>query len=477
MSMTSESKQYFLGIADQWDSIRSGYFTESVRNAAIAKAYLRPDMVVADVGAGTGFVAAGLAPLVKQVYVIDGSLAMLERARQNLKGFDHLVFMEADGVSIPLPDSSLDAVFANMYLHHIPEPMEAIRELARLLRPGGRLVLSDLDTHTHEWMKEEMADYWMGFDRQQIRSWFQEAGLVNVLVDSSGETCQSESSRSMELPEEARQADVSIFIAVGTKRVSGVRDAVQEHYGMIAEEGTSCCTPRQAEPSGCCNSGELINLDAISNEIFVKDYSLEDTSSIPSEAANFSLGCGNPIAIANLTPGEIVLDIGSGGGLDVFLAAQKVGPAGFVFGIDMTPAMLERARQAAAKAGLTNVEFRQGQAEALPVEDQSIDVILSNCVINLCEDKSVVFNEAARVLRKGGRLEISDMVTDGTFSHDFRSDPANWGGCVFGALPEKEYLDLVAQAGFSNLKVHRSNTAQRLDGVKIYSITVSALRS
>jgi arsenite methyltransferase len=160
--------------------------------------------------------------------------------------------------------------------------------------------------------------------------------------------------------------------------------------------------------------------------------------------------------------------------LDAFLAAKKVGATGKVIGVDMTPAMLERARNSAQKAGLSNVEFRRGQAEALPVDDRSVDVVISNCVINLCEDKGVVFREIGRILRSGGRLEISDVVTDGSFPVDYRSDPQNWGSCIYGALPEKEYTDLVAQAGFGEIRVRRSTDAALIGGVKVYSAIVSA---
>ncbi len=163
-----------------------------MREAAIHKAYLHPEMIVADVGAGTGFMTAGLAPLVRRVHVIDGAQAMLDVARKNLAAFGNLEFHQADGLSLPLPDGSLDAAFANMYLHHCPDPLAAILEMVRTLRPGGRLVLTDMDTHDHEWFKAEMADVWLGFDRAQIRAWFEQAGLVNVIVDCTGESCHAE---------------------------------------------------------------------------------------------------------------------------------------------------------------------------------------------------------------------------------------------------------------------------------------------
>ena len=171
-----------------------------------------------------------------------------------------------------------------------------------------------------------------------------------------------------------------------------------------------------------------------------------------------------------------MLDIGSGGGIDVFLAARKVGLTGRVIGVDMTPAMLERARATASKNGFQNVEFRQGQAEALPVEDGMVDVILSNCVINLTEDKGQVFREAFRSLKPGGRLEVSDMVTSGALPLQARQDAGEWAGCVSGALPEQEYLDLIAQAGFRDVVVRGRSDSGQVAGVNVYSAIVAACK-
>jgi arsenite methyltransferase len=478
MSMTPASSQYFEQVAGEWDTIRAGYFTEAVRESAIRKAYLRSEMVVADVGAGTGYMAAGLAPLVREVHAFDASPAMLARARENLKAHHNIVFHEADGLSLPFPDGSLDAVFANMYLHHCPDPLAAIREMARLLRPGGRLVITDMDAHPYAWMKDEMTDVWQGFERPQVRQWLEAAGLVNVIVDCSGESCHAESQTAISSPAE-KNATVSIFVAVGTRRVGGVQQAVQASYGAAAQGQSSCCAPgSQTESGSCCGSASamdtLISLDQVEELQFTPGYSLTEQAQVPAEAAEIALGCGNPTALAGLKPGQVVLDIGSGGGMDAMLAARQVGPEGKVIGVDMTPAMLERARRAAQKAGLVNVEFRQGQAESLPVADGSVDVILSNCVINLCEDKGLVFREAYRVLRPGGRLEISDMVTSRALPADLVADPAAWPGCVTGALPEQEYLDLVSQAGFKDLRVLRSASGGTMAGVQVYSLELSA---
>ena len=464
MSELNPARDYFESIADQWDSMRSGYFTEAVREAAIARSYLHPDMIVADIGAGTGFVTAGLAPRVKKVHLVDGSRAMLDVARQNLASFANLEFHEADGQSLPLPDASLDAAFANMYLHHCPDPLSAILEIVRTLRPGGRLVVTDMDSHSHAWLKEEMADVWLGFDREQIRSWFTQAGLVNLVIDCTGESC---SARSQEADGESARIDV--FVATGTRALR-MRSSVQASYAARAQSsGEGCCD------DGCCTPG-LISLDEVSSGSVSFDggYSAVELSSVPAQAAEISLGCGNPTALAELRPGEVVLDIGSGGGIDAFLASQRVGPTGRVIGVDMTPAMLQRARRAAEQGGFRNVNFRHGYAEELPIEDASVDVILSNCVINLADDKGLVFREAWRVLREGGRLEINDMVFGSGVLPALRASSSGWSECISGALPEAEYVDLVRQAGFGEIRVRRSTSSGETAGVPVYSIHLSA---
>lgn len=462
MTTSNPSSSYFEKVASQWDDLRAGYFTEAVRDSAFQKAYLHPEMIVADVGAGTGFIAAGLAPLVKHIHVIDGSPQMLDVARKNLASFTNLEFHTADGLTLPLSDSSLDAAFANMYLHHSPDPLSAIREMVRILRPGGRLVITDMDAHSHAWLKEEMADAWLGFARDQIRAWFEEAGLVNVVVDCTGQSCQAGC-----VNVKGELADISIFVASGTKRVSA-RDSVLGSYAARAQgEGCGC------SDSSCCSPGK-VSLDEIGTVTWNSGYSDGEKAEIPAESAEISLGCGNPTAMAGLRSGETVLDIGSGGGIDVFLAARRVGPTGLVYGIDMTPAMLQRARQAALKGGYTNVKFRYGYAEKLPVDADTIDVIISNCVINLTEDKGKVFREAYRVLKKGGRLEVNDMVFGGAVLPQVRASALGWAECVSGALPEQEYIDLIKQAGFTEITTRRSTSEGTSAGVPIYSVQVSA---
>jgi len=213
----TDSQTYFARVAGQWDEIRTGYFTEHMRDAAISKigalqaTPLRPDAVVADVGTGTGFVALGLAPKVAKVIGFDASPEMLAVARRNLAAFSNVEFREAPGDHLPLPDGALDAAFANMYLHHAPDPAGAIRELARVLKPGGVLCLTDLDTHDHAWQREQMADLWLGFQRDDIRRWFAEAGLTGIDVDcAEGACCAADPTGKVE--------PLSIFVAIGRKQ-------------------------------------------------------------------------------------------------------------------------------------------------------------------------------------------------------------------------------------------------------------------
>jgi ubiquinone/menaquinone biosynthesis C-methylase UbiE len=470
MSMTKAASEYFAQVAEEWDSMRAGYFPEAVREAALLRAYLRPEMVVADVGAGTGFVAAGLAPRVRQVYALDGSAAMLKVAQKNLSAFSNVTYQVTDGQSLPLDDGSVDAVFANMVLHHCPDPATAIVEMVRILKPGGRLMLTDLDTHPHEWMRREMADEWLGFDRAQVREWLHAAGLVNVLVDCTGSSCCAESQAPGEVDPEDRQAQISVFLATGTRRVRA-REAVQAHYGAEAKgQGCGCSPQPAAQQQPCCGTTE-VRPRRVRSDI---GYSAAELDGVPSEAAEFSMGCGNPVLAAGLQPGETVLDIGSGGGIDAFYAARPAGPAGRVIGLDMTPEMIARAQDSAQRAGLENVSFHQGQAEAMPVEDGIVDVILSNCVINLCEDKGQVLAESYRVLKEGGRFVVSDVVTDGPLPLALRNRTDMWGDCVLGALPEQEYVDLLRQAGFGDVEVRPSNLGGTVAGVRVYSALVMA---
>jgi ubiquinone/menaquinone biosynthesis C-methylase UbiE len=462
--MQSTSNAYFKQVADQWDDLRKGFFPDSLRDEVIAKAYLLPEMEIADIGAGSGFLSSILVDRVRMVHLVDASEEMLSQAKKNLSSHSNIVYHLAEGRTIPLTDASQDAVFANMYLHHAPDPFAAIQEMARLLKPGGRLLISDLDLHPHTWLQEEMADEWPGFARDQVMAWFKTGGLVNSFISCSGANCCGTSKT-----DEHQSAEISTFIAVGSKHISRKAD-VQQSYGVIAESGCGCgCSPAQPSDGYRIVEQSCCSPQASENSL----YHLDELKVIPAEAGDISLGCGNPLAMASLKPGETVLDIGSGGGIDAFLAANRVGPTGHVIGVDMTPGMLKRSRESAAKHGYLQVEFRQGDAENLPVEDNSVDVVISNCVINLTEDKTQAFQEIYRVLKPGGHLEISDVVAAHSLPLEVRQNPNQWAACVSGALPEKEYLDLITYAGFQNLHTNRENQYTN-NSEATYSLVVSA---
>ncbi|HVB55051.1 MAG TPA: arsenite methyltransferase [Candidatus Acidoferrales bacterium] len=223
-----------------------------------------------------------------------------------------------------------------------------------------------------------------------------------------------------------------------------IKDVVKEKYGQAAlrvySGGSSCCGASAALGSGC---------DPITSNL----YDDSQADQIPTEAMLASLGCGNPTALAKLNPGEVVLDLGSGGGIDVLLSARRVGPGGKAYGLDMTDEMLALANENKKKAGAENAEFLKGEIENIPLPDRSVDVIISNCVINLSADKDRVLREAFRVLKPGGRLAVSDVVTRGEMQPEIRKSVLLWVGCIAGALEEKEYRSKLADAGFEHVEV------------------------
>jgi ubiquinone/menaquinone biosynthesis C-methylase UbiE len=206
-----DSRKYFAQVAGEWDTIRTSYFTEAMRDAAIDKAGVPVDAVVADIGTGTGFVASALAGRARQVYGFDASPEMLEVASRNLAAFGNVTLKQAEGQSIPLPDRSLDGVFANMYLHHAPDPALAVREMARLLKPGGVLCITDLDTHSNTWFRAEMADVWLGFERDDVRRWLAEAGLTEVDIDCAEGTCDCNAP-------DGDRISLSVFVALARRK-------------------------------------------------------------------------------------------------------------------------------------------------------------------------------------------------------------------------------------------------------------------
>ena len=252
---------------------------------------------------------------------------------------------------------------------------------------------------------------------------------------------------------------------------TNIKDAVKEKYGEAAlrvlNGNSSCC-------------GTATNCGAAGDPITSRLYDDIQATQIPEEALKASLGCGNPTALATLNPGETVLDLGSGGGIDVLLSARRVGPTGKVYGLDMTDEMLALARENQRKAGIENVEFLKGEIEHIPLPDNSVDVIISNCVINLSADKDRVLGEAFRVLKPGGRFAVSDVVTRGPMPPEIRERVLLWVGCIAGALEENEYRAKLGAAGFENISIEPTRV-YRLDDARAFltgqGIDVDAIAS
>ena len=235
-----------------------------------------------------------------------------------------------------------------------------------------------------------------------------------------------------------------------------IRDAVRERYATTArsvrEQGGGCCEP--AGDSCGCGEGRL----AHEREVFGAElYGAEERDTLPDAAKLASLGCGNPTAVADLHEGETVLDLGSGGGIDVLLSARRVGPNGMAYGLDMTDEMLELARRNQREAGVENARFLKGTIEEIPLPDSSVDVIISNCVINLSGEKSRVFTEAARVLRPGGRFAVTDVIADPEMDEETKRDMRQWTGCVAGALTAEEFRRELAAAGFEDVELQETH--------------------
>ena len=246
-----------------------------------------------------------------------------------------------------------------------------------------------------------------------------------------------------------------------TTNTQALKEEVRKRYGAIAESQTTSGAAADieyldsrpvSEEAGCCGSSASCcgpTGTAENTQLAGVLYNQSELTDLPDTVTNVSLGCGNPTAIASLKPGETVLDLGSGGGIDCFLAAKAVGPEGYVIGVDMTDSMLALANQNKLKLGLTNVEFRKGEIEDIPAKDNTVDIIISNCVINLSPDKDAVFREAFRVLKPGGRFVVSDIVTEGHIPETLRVNINAWVGCISGALNQDDYLQKLRRAGFA----------------------------
>jgi SAM-dependent methyltransferase len=246
-----------------------------------------------------------------------------------------------------------------------------------------------------------------------------------------------------------------------TYQADEVKQAVKERYAAVAQRGTSCCAPTTDTEDACCGPVE------------VRFTTKNEATAIIAEA-DLGLSCGSPTAFGDINPGDTVLDLGSGAGVDVFRAAQAVGPEGRVIGVDFTPDMIELATANAIKAGIDTVEFRQGEIESLPVIDGTVDLVLSNCVINLVPDKRKAFAEIHRVLASGGRFVISDIVTTGDLSDAVRADLGSWADCVSGAIDRDDYLGIIDRAGFVDVAVITSHDYG--EGAPTESITVRGFK-
>lgn len=240
------------------------------------------------------------------------------------------------------------------------------------------------------------------------------------------------------------------------KNTKQIKKIVEKSYADIAKSSGSCCSNKKAQR----RSGEM-------------GYSENEMNQVPS-GSNLGLGCGNPVAISSLNRGEVVLDLGSGAGFDVFLAVRKVGKEGRVIGVDITDEMLKKARENAKKGGFDNVEFRKGDIEDLPVDEMEVDVVISNCVINLAPNKEKVFRETYRVLKPGGKLMVSDVVLTKPLPEKIKNDDELLSGCVAGAMLKKDYLDLLKKVGFINIEIHKETPGFLKDYT--VSITFSAVK-
>lgn len=252
--------------------------------------------------------------------------------------------------------------------------------------------------------------------------------------------------------------------------LDGIRDVVRERYGTVARQvaegapSVSCCGT--AGSSGCCGSTSE-TWDPITANL----YDAAQTAGLPAAALLASLGCGNPTALAELHEGEVVLDLGSGGGIDVLLSAKRVGTTGKAYGLDMTDEMLALALENRAKAGVTNVEFLKGHIESIPLPSNTVDVIISNCVINLSGDKRAVFDEAFRVLKPGGRIAVSDVIVRGGLPDAVKASMPLWTGCVAGALDEQEFIELLTDAGFEHASIEPTRVYTRDDAAALLAGT------
>jgi arsenite methyltransferase len=449
----TDSTAYFESVATTWNDIRQDLFPDDLRDKALDAFALRPGALAADLGAGTGFLTEGLLERGLRVLAVDQSPAMLAELEARLGARTELETRQGSAEALPIADGEVDYVFSNMFLHHVEDPAAALVEMARILAPGGRLVLTDLDAHQHEFLRTEQHDRWLGFERSDVLAWLAAAGFEDAAVGDTRDTCCSSSACAGE------EARIGVFLASATKpgggeaadpaeRDEALRQAVRRRYAQAARQAAS----GKAAGCGCgCGTPGSDNVGGEIESLISRGHYEGETDDLPPTAVEASLGCANPVALADLRPGERVLDLGSGGGIDVILSARRVGPEGRVYGLDMTDEMLDLARRNVAEAGLDNVELLRGILEEVPLPADSVDVVLSNCVINLSPDKPRALAEAFRVLKPGGRFAVADVVATRPMPAAVRRQVGLWSACVAGALTVDDYRDALAGAGFEDV--------------------------
>lgn len=417
-------------------------------------AEINPNTIVGIIGSSTGSLPLFVASHAKKVIGVDLSKESLNFAkrRTNQLGVTNIEYKKGDAEALPLEENSIDVALSDCVINLVPDKQKAFEEIYRTLKPGGSLVIADpvrkkpfakitnepvggciAGTVAKEDYEEMLTK--AGFDRIEITNItdlarkvfvghedkFDKYSLDYVIIKATK-------------PEEpiSRSSDE-------------VKEKVRERYGKIAQEELGCsCGSSYSASSGVEDYTKKIG------------YKEEELPSVP-EGANLGLGCGNPVALASLKEGDVVLDLGSGAGFDAFLAAQRVGKSGKVIGVDMTPEMIKKAKENAKKGSFVNVEFRLGEIENLPVADNSVDVVISNCVINLSPAKDRVFKEACRVLKRGGRLMVSDIVLEHPLPIDIKDDIEAYVGCIAGASLKQDYLNFIKNAGFKKVNSRSSN--------------------
>jgi len=398
------------------------------------------------IGSSTGSMPLFIAPRARKVIGIDLSKESLRFAERRTKqlGVTNIEYKKGDAESLPLEDRSVDVVLSDCVINLVPDKQVAFNEIHRILKEGGILVIAD--PVRKKPLKETSDELLTGciagtVAKEDYTRMLGKAGFGNIIISDITELARKI------WPDHEEKFDKygldyvivkASKLAKAVKSADEIREKVRERYGEIAKGKTGCgasCGPTK-----------------------IKDYTKkigyeeEDLSSVP-EGANLGLGCGNPIALASLRKGEVVLDLGAGAGFDAFLAARAVGEKGKVVGVDMTPEMVKKAMENARKGGYQNVEFRLGGIETLPVADNSVDVVISNCVINLSADKDRVFREAYRVLKRGGRLMVSDIVLEKPLPDEIKGDIETYIGCIAGASLQKDYINSIKKAGFKEVKI------------------------